>query len=91
MVGSGTVPDDAHEAVGLLDGADSAEKREAMYIELYHLHLPKLAALGIIDWDPDSGELSTGPEWEQAEPLLRLIETHRDELPASLSAPTADN
>ncbi len=50
-------------------------------IELYHNHLPKLAEAGYIEWDPDTGEISEGPRFDEVEPLLELIERHADELP----------
>lgn len=50
-------------------------------IDLYHNHLPKLAEAGYIEWDPDTGEISEGPRFDEVEPLLELIERHADELP----------
>ncbi|VTT86294.1 hypothetical protein DM2_2332 [Halorubrum sp. DM2] len=48
---------------------------------MYHSHLPKLADLGFIEWDPDENEIRKGPRWDDIAPLLRLIEDHQDELP----------
>ena len=50
-------------------------------IALTHSHLPKLADAGYIEWDRDTGEISKGPRFDEIEPLLELIENHRDELP----------
>jgi len=50
-------------------------------IELVHTHLPKLEAAGLIDWDRETGEVTRGPNYEEIEPLLELIEDHADELP----------
>lgn len=49
--------------------------------QLVHRHLPKLDDMGYVDWDPDAGSVETGPDWEEIVPLLRLLDTHRDELP----------
>lgn len=41
---------------------------------LYHLHLPKLEEAGYIDWDPDSGRVSRGPNFSEVEPLVRFLD-----------------
>ena len=48
---------------------------------LVHNHLPKLEAAGYIEWDKESGTIEKGPEFDEIEPLLELIEQHSDELP----------
>ncbi|WP_411964629.1 hypothetical protein [Haloferax sp. YSMS24] len=50
-------------------------------VELYHLHLPKLDSAGYVSWDRESGAIETGPQFEEIEPLLDLMENHADELP----------
>lgn len=50
-------------------------------LQLRHTHLPKLVDRGYIEWDPDTGEISRGPNYHEIEPLLDLIERHGDELP----------
>lgn len=50
-------------------------------IQLVHTHLPKLEAAGYIQWDRETDEISKGPNFEEIEPLLELIENHADELP----------
>jgi hypothetical protein len=64
-----------------LDHLDSGEQSAVVESSLHHVHLPKLEALGFIEWDRESGQISTGPEWEEIAPLLRLIDDHQDELP----------
>ncbi|MFC6720675.1 DUF7344 domain-containing protein [Halovenus amylolytica] len=51
-------------------------------LALIHNHLPRLDDAGYIEWERDSGDISKGPRFEEIEPLLELIETHADELPA---------
>lgn len=58
-------------------GADS----EIAEIELKHTHLPKLADAGYIEWDRETGRISKGPNFDEIEPLLELLENHADELP----------
>jgi DNA-binding transcriptional ArsR family regulator len=48
---------------------------------LVHNHLPKLEEAGYIEWDRESGTIEKGPEFDEIEPLLELIEEHSDELP----------
>lgn len=48
---------------------------------LFHKHLPKLEEMGYISWDRNSNKISKGPDWDEIEPLLTLIQDHRDELP----------
>ena len=37
--------------------------------------------MGFIQWDRELGKLSTGPNWEEIAPLLRVMHEHRNELP----------
>lgn len=57
------------------------EANQLLNIELVHLHLPKLESLGYITWDQETGNISKGPDWDEIEPLLRLLRDHADELP----------
>lgn len=52
--------------------------------EMHHTHLPKLDGTGFIEWDRDSKAISKGPRFEEIRPLLELLDTHADELPADL-------
>lgn len=64
-----------HEADVVARGEDRVER------QLRHTHLPKLADMGFIEWDPDTGEIAAGPRFDEIAPLLDLIENHADELP----------
>ncbi len=61
--------------------AETDRESSVLESELVHNHLPKLDAMEIVDWDRDTGEISTGPEWEQVAPILELIHDHQEELP----------
>ena len=65
-----------------LHNAPDAEESENLQTELIHNHLPKLEEMGFIVWDRETNEIKKGPNWDDIAPLLELIETHRDELPA---------
>lgn len=56
---------------------------ELVQPEMYHNHLPKLEGLGYIAWDRDDGKIARGPNWEEVEPLVRLLHEHQDDLPGS--------
>jgi len=64
----------------LLEGQDEADL-DIDSAELQHLHLPKLAEMGFIEWDSESGTIATGENWGGIEPLLRLIRDNQDQLP----------
>jgi hypothetical protein len=55
---------------------------------LTHVHLPKLAGMGFLEWDRESGTVSRGANWEGIAPLLRWMSDHRDELPEEWLAGT---
>jgi hypothetical protein len=48
---------------------------------LYHAHLPKLADEAYIEWDTDSKAVTRGPNFDDVEPLLRLLVQHHDDFP----------
>ncbi|WP_199722333.1 helix-turn-helix transcriptional regulator [Haloarcula sp. Atlit-120R] len=60
---------------------DDGDALEHVKTGLHHVHLPKLADAGFIDWDRDSGTITRGPRLEEIEPLLKLMHDHQDELP----------
>lgn len=75
--------DDAQESAIALDAiVDGQTDAEIVEIELHHTHLPKLDEYGYIFWDEETGEIATGPQWDEIAPLLELLQTHADELPA---------
>ncbi|WP_231188351.1 ArsR family transcriptional regulator [Haladaptatus sp. DYF46] len=54
------------------DGGD-----EEQTIAMQHVHLPKLANHGFIDWDQDTQHVTKGPQFDEIEPLLTvLVENH---------------
>ncbi len=46
-----------------------------------HVHLPKPADYGFVDWDEKRQEVSEGREFDEIRPLLELPDAHEDELP----------
>ena len=50
-------------------------------LETYHLHLPKLADYGFIDWNQETHEVAKGPNFDKINSLLELLADHEDNLP----------
>lgn len=48
-------------------------------LSLHHVHLPKLADYGFVEWHRDSNLVTRGPRFDELRPLLELIIDHRDE------------
>lgn len=63
------------------DLATEDDDLELLTSELYHAHLPKLADSGYIEWEADTHTIRRGPNFDEIEPLLRLMHDHQDELP----------
>ncbi len=59
----------------------SDEDAVGQLIEMQHIHLPKLAEYGFIDWDKESHEVAKGPKFDEIRPLLELLDDHAEELP----------
>lgn len=55
---------------------------EAVRPAFHHVHLPKLAENGYIEWDPGAGTIRRGPNFDEIAPLLDLLAEHEDALPA---------
>jgi hypothetical protein len=66
----------------VIDADESADEELQRLVGMTHVHLPKLEAYGFINWNRDTNEVSKGPSFEEIRPLLELLETHEDELPA---------
>lgn len=56
------------------------EELETLY-ELRHFHLPEMERKGFIDYDRGNHVITKGPNFEEIEPLVELIDRHSDELP----------
>lgn len=49
-------------------------------ISLHHAHIPKLESFELVSCEEQ--ELQRGPQFEEIEPLLELLDDHSEELPA---------
>ncbi|WP_340100320.1 DUF7344 domain-containing protein [Salinibaculum salinum] len=70
--------DEDESSVANLERED--DEIELTQVELYHVHLPKLADAGYIEWDADTHTIRRGPTFDEIAPLLRLMAELTDEL-----------
>lgn len=73
-------PQDRLDPFDLLAEGEPPDEPAAARLTLTHVHLPKLAEMGFIEWDRESDAFSQGRNWNEIAPLLRLIRDHQDEL-----------
>lgn len=50
-----------------------------MPLAMYHNHLPKLEDYGYIRWDEATNEVTTGPRFEELQPLLDWLADHAEQ------------
>ncbi|WP_435158883.1 DUF7344 domain-containing protein [Haladaptatus sp. DFWS20] len=60
------------------DGGDQPQT-----IAMWHIHLPKLADHGFVDWDRETQRVRKGPQFDEIEPLLTVLSENHDILPVS--------
>lgn len=48
---------------------------------MHHDHLPKLDAIGFIEYDRAAGRVTRGPEFDSNDSLLRLLADTREDFP----------
>lgn len=65
------------------DGLLSEEPSDALELQLYHTHLPKLEERGYVEWDREAHTVSVGPAFDEVRPVLELLDEHSDELPVA--------
>jgi hypothetical protein len=54
---------------------------ERTRIVLQHVHLPKLAATGFVEWAPGDPTVARGPRFDAVEPALELLREYEQRLP----------
>lgn len=57
------------------------EDLESLSIHMTHTHLPKLEESGFIEWDWDTNSVRKGPQFDEIQPLLEVLQNHASKLP----------
>jgi len=61
------------------DDADAVER----LVTMRHVHLPKLADYGYVDWDRETDDVTRGPNFDEIQPPLELLDDNENELPSA--------
>lgn len=56
------------------------EELESLF-DLRHFHLPEMEDKGFVEYDREDNLITKGPNFDEIEPLVELIDRHSDELP----------
>lgn len=72
-----------HETEVELEALSDATELEDETVNLIHNHLPRLAEAGFVEWDPERQVVTHGSRFHEIAPLISLMVTHQDELPAN--------
>ncbi|PGF16665.1 hypothetical protein CP556_11410 [Natrinema sp. CBA1119] len=64
-----------------LSGSGENSDADVELLRKRHVHLPKLASYGFIEWDRDNHIVTRGQRFEDMRPFLELIDEHRNERP----------
>ena len=70
--------DDGLDPLNLL-AEEASEGPSVSRAGLRHVHLPKLADMGFVEWDRDAGDVSKGPDWDELAPVLQALSDSGDE------------
>nr|WP_247378851.1 transcriptional regulator [Halorientalis brevis] len=54
---------------------------EKLEVQLIHTHLPRLDDMDYIGWNRDHGTIVKGSNWEEIEPVVRLLRNNREQIP----------
>lgn len=60
-----------------IDSSD--EDASTQDIEMYHVHLPKLEAAGLIEWNRETNEVRKGARFDEVRPLIDQMSDHAEE------------
>jgi hypothetical protein len=54
------------------------DRRERVYLSLYHAHVPRLVDEGIVTFDPETEQLATGPHADRVRTVLERLGASED-------------
>ena len=61
------------------------DEASTLGLVLFHIHLPRLDDLDLIEWDADADLIRRGPRFAEVEPLVELLQSNREDLPGTWS------
>ncbi len=61
-----------------LSSSQTIAEADKYSISMHHIHLPKLAEYGFIEWNQDDNLVTQGPCFDEIRPQLRLLAEHQD-------------
>lgn len=64
-------------------GGRSDRRADAVHVELYHKDVPKLADIGLVDWDRDRDAVRPGPVFQDALLLVDALAAIEGDAPAT--------
>ncbi|MFD1513335.1 DUF7344 domain-containing protein [Halomarina rubra] len=67
-----------------VDGESGARSHSGSGVDdvrLYHVHLPKLEAAGVVEWNRERRTVTRGPAFAAVEPGLDLLAENAEKLP----------
>lgn len=53
---------------------DPSEMPESRWLELYHVHLPKLDDSGFVTWDSEGHVITMGSRFDELQPLISFVQ-----------------
>jgi hypothetical protein len=65
-----------------LEALATHDPREDEKLQLIHIHLPKLDDMGYVTWDREDETVVKGSNWEEIEPVVRLLSDNSERIPS---------
>jgi len=81
---SGTKPEQPRTDVSSTATRSTDQSSDDLMVELYHNHLPKLEAEGVIRWDRETNTVARGPQFDDVELALQTIAANAEKFPLDL-------
>lgn len=66
--------DNPHGELPELCERESDPSTEVLAFRMQHVHLPKLAGQGFVDWNREAGSVMCGPNYELLLPVLDMVD-----------------
>jgi hypothetical protein len=80
-----SLPAAARPPEAAVDGRPPDGAAERLRVELVHVHLPKLADPGFVEWGRDPLRVARGPRFEEVAVVVASLDDSADAVPGSLA------